>query len=73
MKVLSVIKEIIDVHVDTIVAGDSIICPDGYERTVCKKDIEYHGFCGTSVFGDSYSLGNKPVKLVNYRKVFSEN
>lgn len=52
---------IILVHKNRIVAGDVIICPDGKERTVCQKDIQYNSLMGVTIFGDSYHAGHKLV------------
>jgi hypothetical protein len=40
--------------------GDTVICKDGYERTVCKKDIS-NGFLGLCIFG--YPYGNRKEKI----------
>lgn len=55
--------EIANVHKDTIKVGDTILCADGLMRTVCKNNITT-GFCGKSIFGNSYRLGHLPVKKV---------
>lgn len=52
------------VHIDTIKVGDTIIYEDGQMRTVCKNNIKYGGFMGTTLFGDSYRSGHKKVKKV---------
>ena len=52
------------VHIDDIKIGDTIICEDGEMRTVCKNNIKYSGFMGTTIFGDSYHSGYKKVKKV---------
>jgi hypothetical protein len=51
------------VHIDNIRGGDTII-HNGKMRTVNKEFISYGGFMGTSVFGDSYCLGNTKVTKV---------
>lgn len=55
--------EIANVHKDTIKVGDTILCSDGLMRTVCRNNIT-NGFCGVCLFGDSYQLGQIPVKKV---------
>ena len=63
---MAIIKE---VHISTISIGDSILCPDGKERTVSKGNIKRSEFMGISIFGDTYNLGTKPVKKVIYEKL----
>lgn len=53
-----------DVHISRIANGDTIIHSDGFIRTVCESDIKNGGFCGTTLFGDSYAMGTKPVKRI---------
>lgn len=48
-------------HTQNIRAGDIVIHNDK-EQTVCGKDIKHDSFMGTTLFGDSYHLGYKPVK-----------
>lgn len=52
---------VVDVHIDTIRHGDTIIM-DGGPKTVSSKYIK-SGFMGTTLYGDSYKLGTEPVKL----------
>lgn len=58
------IYEIELVHKDTIMHGDTIICEDGFIRTVCYKNITYSSFTGVNIFGNSYACGYKKVKKV---------
>ena len=51
-------------HISFIKSGDTIN-HHGKLRTVCDCDIK-RGFCGITIFGDSYSLGEKPVQLVTF-------
>ena len=51
-----------DIHIDYIRGGD-VILRDGKLITLCNKDIKRGGFLGTTVMGDSYYSGHKPVKL----------
>jgi hypothetical protein len=55
-----------DIHISGIVPGDIIMCNDGHMRTVCKKNIHKGGFCGTTIFGNSYNSGTIPVKRVKF-------
>ena len=64
MKENAVIQE---VHISQINPGDSILCKDGHVRTICKKDIKRGGFCGDTIFGDSYKNNTLLVKRVKYR------
>ena len=56
--------EIQEVHISTIKAGDAIE-HNGELLTVCNCDIRCSDFMGDTLFGDSYSLGRKPVKKAN--------
>ena len=47
-------------HIYDIRPGDAIAF-DGKIRTVCAKDIKSGYGQMTTVFGDSYNLGHKPV------------
>ena len=53
-------------HISLVKAGDTIVCSDGLERTVCNSNIK-RGFCGISIFGDSWKLNTQKVKAVSYR------
>ena len=59
-------KQVFNVHISTITAGDIILCLDGRERTVNKEFIK-KGFMGVTLFGDSYRLGTLPVQKVVYK------
>ena len=48
-------------HISQISAGDTIL-HNGREMTVCEHDIK-RGFCGITIFGDSYRLGTVPVEV----------
>ena len=52
-----------DVHISTIVGGSTIL-HDGHLRTVCNSNIKRSEFMGITIFGDSYRLGQDPVKRV---------
>lgn len=66
---MAVERKIVEVHISTISIGDSIICTDGFERTVGKGNIKRDGFMGISIFGDTYKLGILPIQKVLYQKV----
>lgn len=51
------------VHISQIKAGDTIVY-NGKLSTVCANNIERGGFCGDTIFGDSYRSGTKPVDKV---------
>lgn len=53
-----------EVHISVIRIGDAVMCPDGFIRTVGRKDLKIGGFCGDTLWGDSYRLGTIPVKRV---------
>lgn len=59
-------QNIIEVHISEIRVGDTIVCLDGYERTVTPQNIKKDKFMGVTLFGDSYKLGTIKVKKVNY-------
>lgn len=51
------------VHISQIRAGDTIV-HNGQLTTVCANNIKTGGFCGTTLFGDSYRSGTKAVDKV---------
>lgn len=53
---------IVEVHVDTIRAGDTVLLSDGLLHTVCNKDLTYDSFMGVCLFGYNYKCGYQPVK-----------
>ena len=55
--------KIIEVHISTIKNGDTIIHSDNKITTVCNKNIKT-GFCGITLFGDSYKSGKTPVRKI---------
>jgi len=59
-------KTIESVHISQISAGDTVE-HDGAMMTVCKSDIKLGGFCGRSLFGDSYTMGRKLVKKITFK------
>ncbi len=52
------------VHISQISKGDTIVANDGKLTTVCTNNIERGGFCGDTLFGDSYRSGTIPVQKV---------
>lgn len=56
------------VPVSTIRVGDVVLCSDGIERTVCKRNLK-KGFCGYTIFGDSYKCNSELVAVVDYTGV----
>ena len=65
---MAVIEKIVEVNISTITIGDTIICNDGFKRTVSKDNIKKDPLFGITVFGDSYKIGNMPIKKVIYEK-----
>jgi hypothetical protein len=65
---IAIERKIVEVHISTISIGDSIICNDGFERTIGKGNIKQNTFMGTAILGDSYRLGRLPVKKVIYER-----
>ena len=53
------------VHISQIRVGD-VIDRYGKETTVCVHNIKRSEFMGFTLFGDSYSLGHKPIKRYEY-------
>jgi hypothetical protein len=65
--------KITEVHISVIKQGDTILHTDGHLRTVCKNNIKKGGFCGITIFGDSYKSGYQKVKKVEFTKPWEEN
>lgn len=55
--------KIIEVHISTIKSGDTILHTDNKITTVCNNNIK-KGFCGITLFGDSYKSGYLKVKKI---------
>lgn len=55
------------VHISAIKNGDTII-HNGELKTVCTQDIRKSTFLGTTIFGDSYHLGQMPVIKIIFNK-----
>ena len=54
-------------HISTIKPGDTI----KHENTICtvsSSNIKNNSFLGTTIFGDSYKLGNKLVEKIIIKK-----
>lgn len=54
-----------DVHISQITHGDTIE-HNGKVTTISRNNIKRGGFCGTTIFGDSYNMGTKLVKRVKF-------
>lgn len=52
-----------EVHISTIKSGDTILHTDNKITTVCNNNIKI-GFCGITLFGDSYRSGTILVKKI---------
>ena len=55
--------KIVDVHISTIKSGDTILHTDDKITTICNNNIK-RGFCGITLFGDSYGSGSVLVKKI---------
>lgn len=55
---------IVPTNVSEISIGDTIKCRDGVIRTVGRNNMRHLQGIGTTIFGDSYNLGNIPVDKV---------
>lgn len=55
--------EIVDTHISHIKCGD-VVQHEGRIVTVGNKDLTSCVFLGPRIFGDTYSLGTQPVKLL---------
>lgn len=53
-------------HISDIRQGDTVI-HNGILTTVCGNNIKRDPFMGTSIFGDCYHSGHKPVLKVTSR------
>jgi len=62
----------VDKHIDLVRCGDLVLCEDGVVRTVCPRDIRRCSFMGVTLWGDSYRLGTRPVKVALPRNPCSE-
>lgn len=52
-----------EVHISAIKNGDTILHTDNKITTVGRNNIK-RGFCGITLFGDSYRNGNELVKKI---------
>lgn len=52
-----------NIHISQIKTGDTVF-HDGHERTVNDENLKRDFTMGKTLFGDSYNLGYKPVKLI---------
>jgi len=58
---------IIEVHISTIKAGDTIVS-NGKHSTVCKNNIKKADFLPMSIFGDSFRSGTILVEKVLFTR-----
>jgi len=56
--------KVVNVHKDSIIPGDIIVCRDGKTRTVTPEYIKESSLMGRSLFGDCYNLGRIKVQKV---------
>lgn len=54
-------------HISNVNIGDTIIHNDEI-KTISGNNLKKDSFMGITLFGDSYSLGYKPVKRVIFNK-----
>jgi hypothetical protein len=54
-----------EVHISKINIGDTVLHEEK-EHTVGKNNLKHCSFMGTTLFGDSYNLGSKPVKRIQF-------
>lgn len=54
-------------HISNINIGDTIM-HNGEIKTVAGNNLKRGSFMGTSLFGDSYSIGNRLVEQVIFLK-----
>ena len=52
---------IVPTHIDQIRVGD-VVEIDGILKTVGKNNLKHGGFCGTTLWGDSYKSGTVLVR-----------
>ena len=55
------------VHISQIQTGDTVI-HEGILKTLSANNIKHDKFMGTTIFGDSYRLGNKLVARFTFNK-----
>lgn len=54
-------------HISLVRVGD-IVVHQGRARTVSGTDLKRCDFMGTSIFGDSYHIGYRPVFTVRRKR-----
>lgn len=52
------------IHISGIRQGDTVV-HNGEALTVSGNNIKRDSFMGTSIFGDSYNIGHKPVYILS--------
>ena len=65
MKTLEQIRKEVLIDISMLQLGDTVI-HEGKERTLTKSNLKRDSFIGTTVYGDSYNLGHKPVTRIIY-------
>lgn len=55
--------QLVDKHITDIKPGDTVL-HNGQVCTVSASNLSRGDFMGALLFGDSYSLGNKPVIVI---------
>lgn len=55
--------QLVGKHISDVSPGDTVLHND-IVRTVSRGDIQRDSSMGALLFGDSYSLGNKPVIVI---------
>lgn len=58
---------IVPTHIDEIRAGDTVEI-NGVLKTVGRNNIKAGGFCGTTLWGDSFKSGRELVRKVVFNK-----
>ncbi len=59
-----------NVHITTLRVGDTILCKDGFMRTLGNPNITPDSFIGAAIWGDSYTSGRELVKRVVFKRFF---
>lgn len=62
--------EVRKVHISLIRSDDTVL-HEGQVQTVGPKDIKHNHFMGSTLFGDSYILGFRPVQRLVMGRVLS--
>lgn len=60
-------KKISEKHISQIKIGDTVI-HEGHERTVSRSNLKNCPFMGKTLFGDSYNIGYRKVRILTFLK-----